>query len=163
MNTRFLYEADENKFFLLKDISKLAIKTDGIVKIEVKGKEYNVYTQIYVEGKFAGFELLRVGSIELVSLDHIRSMHELYPPFLCTHKELRKLSDNVLKHRSNHRDMRIDQFATYYYNEIYSQNLTEEIGVIEENLLMDEVCEFIGQLELLIIHKSYNSSKNDNN
>lgn len=162
LNTRFLYEADESKFFLLKDITKLTIKTDGIVKIEVKGKEYNVYTQIYIEGKFAGFELLRVGSIELVSLDHIRSMHELYPPFLCSHKELRKLSDNVLKHRLNHLDMRIDQFATYYYNEIYSPNAIEEIGVIEENLLMDEVCEFIGQLELLIIHKSYNSSKNDN-
>ena len=162
LNTRFLYEADESKFFLLKDITKLTIKTDGLVKIDVRGKEYNVYTQVYAEGKFVGFELLRVSSIELVSLDHIHPMHELYPNFLNTHYELRKFSDNVLKHRLNRLDMRIDQFATYYYNEIYSKVSIEDNILIDENLLMDEVCEFIGQLELLIIHKSYNGSKNDN-
>jgi hypothetical protein len=161
LNTRFLYDADETKFFLLKDISKLTIKTNGLVKIEVGGKEYDVYTQAYVEGKFVGFELLRVNSVELVSLDHVQSMHELYPPFLTTHHELCKFSMNVLKHRLNHLDMRIDQFATYYFNKIYPEIATEEGVVIDETLLMDEVSELIEQLELLIIHKSYNSSKND--
>ena len=88
-------------------------------------------------------------------------MHELYPSFLDEHNELKKLSDNVLKHRREHLDMRYDQFATYYYNEIYPDISTEEGVVIDENRLMDEVCEFIEQLELIILHKSYNSSKND--
>jgi hypothetical protein len=47
-------------------------------------------------------------------------------------------------------------------NEIY-QNISADEGiVIDENLLMDDVCEFIEKLELVILHKSYNSSKNDN-
>lgn len=161
LNTRFLYGADESKFFLLKDITKLTIKTDGFVKIEVNNKEYDVYTQVYTEGKFVGFELLRVSSIEFISLDHVHSMHELYPTFLITHPELNKFSDNVLKHRLNHLDMRIDQFATYYYNEIYPNIVAEDGIVLDENLLMDDVCAFIEQLELLIIHKKYNSSKSD--
>ena len=97
--------------FLLKHVAKITI--------EVRGKEYNVYTQVYVEGKFTGFELLRVNSVELISLDHIHSMHELYPTFLTTHPEIFKLSQNILKHRLDHPDMRIDQFATHYYNKIY--------------------------------------------
>ena len=161
LNTRFLYDADESKFFLLRDINKLTIKTDGLVKIEVRGKEYDVYTQVYVEGKFVGFELLRVNSVELVSLDHVRSMHELYPTFLTTHPELSKLSRNVLQHRLKHLDLRMDQFATYYFNKIYPEIATNEGITINENLLMDDVSKFIGQLELIIIHKSYNSSKND--
>ena len=161
LNTRFLYAADENKFFLLKNIDKLTIKTDGLVKIEVCGKEYDVYTQVYVEGKFTGFELLRVNSVELISLDHIHSMHELYPTFLTTHPEIFKLSQNILKHRLDHRDMRIDQFATHYYNKIYPNIAIDDRIVINENILIDEVCKFIEKLELLIIHKSYNSSKND--
>ena len=162
LNTRFLYQADENKFFRLSEISRLIINTDGFVKIEVKGTEYDVYTQVYVKGKFIGFELLRVSSVSLVSLDHVRSMHELYPSFLDEHNELKKLSDNVLKHRRVHSDMNNSQFATHYYNEIY-QNISADEGiVIDENLLMDDVCEFIEKLELVILHKSYNSSKNDN-
>ena len=105
---------------------------------------------------------LRVNSIGLVSLDHIRPMHDLYPGFIATHSELRKLSDNVLKHRMRHLDMRMDKFATYYYNDIYPKLLITDGVNIDESLLMDEVCEFIKKLELLIVHKSYNSSKNDN-
>jgi hypothetical protein len=162
LNTRFLYQADENKFFRLSETSRLIVKTDGFVKIEVKGTEYDVYTQVYVKGKFIGYELLRVSSVALVSLDHVRSMHELYPSFLDEHNELKKLSDNVLKHRRVHSDMNNSQFATHYYNEIY-QNISADEGiVIDENLLMDDVCEFIEKLELIILHKSYNSSKNDN-
>ena len=161
LNTRFLYDADERKFFLLKDINKLTIKTDGLVKIEVAGKEYNVYTQVYAERKFIGFELLRVNSVEFISLDHVRSMHELYPPFLGVHPELCKFSQHVLKHRLKNLAMRIDKFATFYFNKIYPKAASEEGIVINENLLMDDVREFIERLELLIIHKSYNSSKND--
>ena len=161
LNTRFLYGPDESKFFLLKDINKLTIKTDGFVKIEVDSKEYDVYTQVYTEGKFIGFELLRVSSVEFISLDHVHSMHELYPAFLNTHPELQKFSDNVLKHRLNHLAMRIDQFATYYYNDIYPKIMTEDGVVLDENQLMDDVSAFVEQLELLIIHKKYNSSKSD--
>ncbi len=161
LNTRFLYGAEESKFFLLKDITKLTIKTDGFVKIEVDSKEYDVYTQVYTEGKFVGFELLRVSSVEFISLDHVHSMHELYPPFLITHPELHKLSDNVIKHRLHYLDMRIDQFATYYYNEVYPNIAADDGIVLDENLLMDDVCEFIELLELMIIHKKYNSSKSD--
>ena len=161
LNTRFLYGADESKSVLLKNITKLTIKTDGFVKIEVGGKEYDVYTQVYTEGKFVGFERLCVGSVEFISLDHVRSMHELYPTFLLTHAELEKFSQNVLKHRLKHLDMRTDQFATYYYNKIYPTIAVDDRTVLDEQLLMDEVCEFIKKLELLIIHKKYNSSKSD--
>ena len=88
-------------------------------------------------------------------------MHELYPTFLTTHLELGKLSTNVLQHRLNHLDMRMDQFATFYFNKIYPGIATNEGVAINEPLLMDDVSKFIEQLELLIIHKSYNSSKND--
>ncbi len=161
LNTRFLYDADESKFFLLKDISKLTIKTDGLVKIEVDGKEYDVYTQVFSEGKFIGFELLRVNSVAHISLDHVRSMHELYSPFLTTHHELSKFSENVLKHRLDNRDMRMDKFATYYYNEIYPEIKTIDGVDLDEKRLIEDVAEFIDQLELLIIHKKYNSSKSD--
>ena len=161
LNTRFLYDKDATKFKLLKDITRLTIKTDGLVKIETNGKEYDVYTQVYQEGKFAGYELLRVSSMKQVSLDHVHSMHKLYPPFLDVHPELKKFSDNVLKHRKKHLDMRMDKFATHYFNKIYPQLAIDESVVIDETRLMDDVCEFIDKLELLIIHKSYNSSKSD--
>lgn len=54
------------------------------------------------------------------------------------------------------------QFATHYYNKIYQNIAADEGIVIDENLVMDDVCEFIEKLELVILHKSYNSSKNDN-
>ena len=43
---------------------------------------------------------------------------------------------------------------------MYKVLLADDEGiVIDENLLMDDVCEFIEKLELIILHKSYNSSR----
>lgn len=161
LETKFLYEADNNKFFRLSEISKLIIKTDGYVKIEVKGKEYDVYTQVYVKGNFVGFELLRVDSVRLISLDHVHSVHEIYPEFLDSHDELHKLSKNMIKHRRKFPEMRNDEFAKLYFKTIYPDVESKEGVSIDNNLLIDQAIEFIEKLELLIVHKSYNSSKSD--
>lgn len=155
LNTRFLYEADENKFFRLRDIDSLTIKTDGFVKIEVKGKEYDVYTEVWKGLKFVGYEFLRVSSVRYISLDHMVSVHSELVPFIVTHGELEKFSNHVMDHKQAAPDMTVSDFSSTYYNSHYG-----ELSV-DESVLLDQISEFVDKLELLIIHKSYNSSKSD--
>ncbi len=156
LNTRFLYDEDKNKYFRLCDITKLIIKKDGCVKIEVKGKQHDVYTEVWTKGTFIGYELLRVSSVKYISLDHVVSIHSELKIFIDAHVEYRKFSDDVIKHRQASRDIDISRFSSDYF-ELSYKNLS-----VNEDVLIDEVIEFIDHLELLILHKSYNSSKNDN-
>lgn len=155
LDTRFLYEADGDKFFLLRDIDGLTIKTDGFVKIEVKGKEYDVYTEVWKDLKFVGYELLRVNSVKYISLDHMVSVHSELIPFIETHSELEKFSKHVMDHKQIAPDMTVADFSSNYFNSHYG-----ELSVDEE-ILLDQISEFVDKLELLILHKSYNSGKND--
>ena len=155
LNTRFLYEADGDKFFLLRDIDRLIIKTDGFVKVEIKGKEYDVYTEVWKDLKFVGYELLRVSSVKYISLDHMVSVHSELIPFMDAHSEFGKFSKHVIDHRQAAPDMTVSDFSSTYFNSYYG-----ELSVDEE-LLLNQIAKFIDKLELLILHKSYNSGKND--
>ena len=156
LNTKFLYDKDANKFFRLSEITKLTIKTDGFVKIEVKGKEYDVYTEIYSKGKFIGYEPIRVDSFALLSLDHVLPVHSELQKFLPTHSEFKKFSDNIISYKESCPEMTIAQFSTDYFEKVYP-SLS-----VDESILMDEIRTFIDSLELTILHRSFNSSKNDN-
>ncbi len=155
LNTRFLYEADGDKFFVLREIDRLTIKTDGFVKIEVKGKEYDVYTEVWTDHKIVGYELLRVSSVRYISLDHMVSVHSKLIPFIDMRGELEKFSKHVMSYKRTVPDMTVSDFSSAYYNSHYG-----ELSV-DEMVLLDQILEFIDMLELLILHKSYNSSKND--
>ena len=156
LNTRFLYDKDSNKYFRLSEITKLTIQTDGFVKIDVKGKEYDVYTEVYSKGKFVGYERIRVDSFALLSLDHILPIHSELQGFLKNHEEFRKFSDSVISYKIHCPGMTVTQFSNAYFETVYSE-LT-----VNESTLIDEIGAFIDTLELAILHRSFNSSKNDN-
>ncbi len=156
LNTKFLCDKNPDKFFRLSEITKLTIKTDGFVKIEVKGKEYDVYTEIYSKGESIGYEPIRVDSFALLSLDHILPVHSELQKFLPTHSEFKKFSDNVITYKENCPEMTVAQFSTDYFEKVYP-SLS-----VDESILMDEIGAFIDSLQLTILHRSFNSSKNDN-
>ena len=156
LNTKFLYDKDTNKFFRLSEITKLTIKTDGFVKIEVKGKEYDVYTEIYSKGKFIGYEPIRVDSFALLSLDHVLPVHSELQGFLVNHDEFRKLSDSVIAYKQANSKTTLTQFSNDYFEKVYFSLTVNEV------VLIDEIRAFIDSLELTILHRSFNSSKNDN-
>lgn len=155
LNTKFIYKADKYKVFLLREIDKLTIKADGFVTMEVKGKEYDIYTEIWKNKKLVGYDKLRVSSIRYISLDHVVSVHSKLTEFLKTHPEFSALSNHVMNYKNNSRDTSASDFSVYYFNNHYS-----ELSV-DESVMLDEIAEFINKLELSILHKSFNSSKND--
>ena len=60
-----------------------------------------------------------------------------------------------MDHKQAAPDMTVSDFSSTYYNSHYG-----ELSV-DESVLLDQISEFVDKLELLIIHKSYNSSKSD--
>ena len=151
-----MYDKDSNKYFRLSEITKLTIQTDGFVKIDVKGKEYDVYTEVYSKGAFVSYERIRVDSFSLLSLDHILPIHSELQGFLKNHEEFRKFSDSVISYKTHCPGMTVTQFSNVYFETVYSE-LT-----VNESTLIDEIGSFIDTLELAILHRSFNSSKNDN-
>ncbi len=154
-NTKFRYDTGSDDYVLLKDITKLTIKTDGFVKFESKGNEYDLYTEVYSGGRLVRYELMRVDSFSLLSLDHEIAIRNVLPDFLKTHGEFAKLSEKVLEAKGDRPDLTVSKFSKYFYETVYG-TLS-----INENNLIDEVCRFIDSLKLVIMHRSYNSGKND--
>lgn len=155
LHTKFLIDKGANSV-CLKDIDKLTIQTDGSVKIAVKRKEYDLYTEVYRNGSPAGYELLRVNSVAQISLDHEKPMRDELPKFLTSHSEFRSLSDSVKDYRKQHPQMNVPALSSDYFDKVYPT-----LG-LNEDALMDEISAFLDSLQLIILHKSYNSSKSDN-
>ena len=83
------------------------------------------------------------------------SVHSELIPFIETHSELEKFSKHVMDYKQIAPDMTVSDFSSNYFNSHYG-----ELSVDEE-ILLDQISEFVDKLELLILHKSYNSGKND--
>ena len=155
LNTRFLIDKDPDRYVLLSDTDRLIIQTDGYVKIEAKGKMHDIYTAVYDKGALAGYERFCVDSVELISLDHILPVHSELLRFLASHVTYRAFSDSVLTHKNAHPGMRVPALATDYFQTVYPA-----LG-LDENILINEICAFIDGLQLVALHRSYNSSKSD--
>lgn len=155
LHTRFLYDTDPNKHFQLSEITKLTIKTDGLVKIQVKGAEYDVYTGVYSKGHLVGYERIRVDSFALLSLDHILPVHRQLQEFVKKHIVYSQFSKSIIDYKASCPEMPIAQFSTEYFQKVYPEL------AINENTLINEVCQFIDSLNLVILHRSFNSSKSD--
>lgn len=155
LNTRFLIDKDPDKYLLLGEIDRLIIQTDGYVKIEAKGKIHDVHTAVYEKGALVGYKPFCVDSVELISLDHILPVHSELLNFLAAHDVYRTFSDSVLKHKTEHLGMKVPALANDYFENVYH---TLEL---DENILLDEICKFIDSLQLVALHRSYNSSKSD--
>ena len=157
LNTRFLIDKDKNKYLLLREIDLLVIQRDGYVKIESGGKTYDLYTAVYKKGKLKGYELFCVDSVNNISLDHIRPVHSELPNFLADHEVYRKFSESVQEHKSKNPGMTVVALAADYFVSEYPKLKSE----LDENILLDEICAFIDSLQLVALHRSYNSSKSD--
>ena len=155
LNTRFLIDKDPDKYLLLSDIDRLIIQPDGYVKIEGKGETHYVYTAVYDKGALVGYKRFCVDSVELISLDHILPVHSELLNFLAAHAVYCTFSDSVLTHKTAHPGMRVPALATDYFENVYPA-----LG-LDENILLDEICAFIDSLQLVALHRSYNSSKSD--
>lgn len=161
LNTRFLIAANPDKYLLLREIDRLIIQTDGYVKIEGKGKLHDVYTAVYEKGALVGYERFCVDSVELISLDHNLPMHSELKSFLAAHAVYRAFSDSVREHKSKHPEIKgVSARATDYFKNVYPTFKVNE--KLDENILLDEICAFIDSLQLVVLHRSYNSSKSDN-
>lgn len=156
LNTRFLIDKDPNQYLLLSDIDRLIIQTDGYVKVEGKGKTHDIYTAVYKKGVFVGYERFCVDSVELISLDHILPVHSELLSFIASHPVYRAFSDSVQTHKSANPGMTASDLAIDYYKTVYPT-----LG-LNETTLLDEICAFIDSLQLVALHRSYNSSKSDN-
>lgn len=156
LNTRFLIDKDPNKYILLSDIDKLIIQTDGYVNIEGAGRTHYIYTAVYDKGVLTGYKRFCVDSVDLISLDHILPVHTELQSFLSDHAVYRAFSDSVRTHKNSHPGMRVPDLATDYFKNVYPA-----LG-LDETTLLDEICAFIDSLQLVALHRSYNSSKSDN-
>lgn len=156
LNTKFLYDSDPNKFYRLKDITKLTIKTDGFVTFDAYGQEYDLYTAVYAKGSFVGYERVCVEAFDLLSLDHTLPIRSELPKFLSRHSAFDRFSKSVIAEKRACAGLTVSAFSTYYFENIYPSLY------MDEETLLDEITEFIDSLDLVVVHRSYNSSKNDN-
>lgn len=154
-NVKFIYSKNSSDFFVLKDIDKLIIATDGFAYIERKGVTYPVYTAAYKQGNFIGYEKAAITLARYLSLDHDVPMVEALEKELPNMTEYKKLSDDMMKYKQSYKG-NASQLSIEYYNSAY-----KKLSVCETELLK-EMSAFLDSLQLTIMHSSYNSSKNKN-
>ncbi|MBQ2825127.1 MAG: hypothetical protein IJF19_02530 [Clostridia bacterium] len=155
-NIKFLYGPDKKSFFRLKEIDKLIIATDGNAYIEVKGKTYPLYTETYHKGKGAGFEIANVKTLRSLSLDHDTPLVKALELEIKAMNEYKKLSDDVMNYMKSNAVSNASDFSKSYFNHQYPYLNVSEASVLQE------ISNFLKDMQLTIMHTSYNSSKNKN-
>ena len=83
-------------------------------------------------------------------------MHSELLTFCTNHPEYRRFSDGVKTYKEQNPGVTIVQLAADYFENVYPT-----FGA-NEDTLYQEICDFIDSLQLVIMHRSYNSSKSDN-
>ena len=154
-NVKFIYSADGKKTVLLKDITSVII-SGGLAYVNVKGDLLPVYTGTYRDGHSCGYRPADVTSISLLSLDHDSPMKTELAEALKLKSALKKLSEDFNRYYKAHAGEGASKIATGFFNNEYD-------GIrYNESALMNEVKAFVDSLQLTIMHKSDNSSKNSN-
>ena len=155
-NIKFLYSPSKNTYFRLKEIDKLVIATDGHAYIEKNGLTYPVYTETYQKGHSGGFEIANITVSRQLSLDHDIPMFDALQSALVNMPEYHKLSDDVKRiQKANPKD-NASALSKKYFDQFYPQLCLCEASMLKE------MKDFLDNMQLTVMHASYNSSKNKN-
>ncbi len=155
-NIKFLYGPDPKSFFRLKNIDKLIISIDGHAYIEKDGITYPLYTENFQKGKGVGFEIAKTKTLRDLSLDHDIPLVKALEQEITTMPEYKKLSDDIMRFKKNHIISNASDFSKKYYEQEYP------LLQVSEASILNEISEFLKDMQLTIMHTSYNSSKNKN-
>lgn len=142
----------------------IALKQLGLLVITANGAEVwhgnngaidNVYTEVYDKGISQGFSKSTARALSQLSLDHKKPLVDIVTNKINNLPELKKLSDALLVYKSN-TGLKGSKLATEFYNNIY-QSLN-----INDTQLLNDMIEIYNDVQLVIMDKRYNSSKNSN-
>ncbi len=154
-NTKF-YIDKKGSYITFKQLGLLVITPNDVeVWYENPNAIGNVYTEVFKNGKSQGFEKSAAGALRQLSLDHDRPLIDIVTHKIASLKELKKVSDALLVHKST-TGLDGSKLITDFHNNVYLS-----LGVDEKQLLNDIVAIY-DDVQLIIMDKKYNSSKNSN-
>lgn len=154
-NTEFIINTKQD-CIALKQLGLLVITANGAeVWHGNNGAVDNVYTEVYDKGISQGFSKSTARALSQLSLDHKKPLVDIVTNKINNLPELKKLSDALLVYKSN-TGLKGSKLATEFYNNIY-QSLN-----INDTQLLNDMIEIYNDVQLVIMDKRYNSSKNSN-
>lgn len=154
-NTEFIINTKQD-CIALKQLGLLVITANGVeVWHGNNGAIDNVYTEVYDKGISQGFSKSTAQALSQLSLDHKKPLVDIVTNKINNLPELKKLSDALLLYKSN-TGLKGSKLATEFYNNIY-QSLN-----INDTQLLNDMIEIYNDVQLVIMDKRYNSSKNSN-
>ncbi len=155
MLDRTVFLLGNNKKALLKDIQEIYF-SKGYVWVKLKNGEIELlYTEVFCKGKSVGYDVMRASKISDLTLDHDMALRQHLPTALNFYPNLKKLSDSVVKFRKTfHKSNDKYALAKAFFEQIYP-------GLeIDEEELLNELCDFYNKINFTIMLGKYNCSKN---
>ena len=155
---------NRTEFIINTKQDRITLKQLGLLVITANGVEVwhgnnsaidNVYTEVYDKGISQGFSKSTARALSQLSLDHKKPLVDIVTNKINNLPELKKLSDALLLYKSN-TGLKGSKLATEFYDNIY-QSLN-----INDTQLLNDMIEIYNDVQLVIMDKRYNSSKNSN-
>ena len=97
LKTKFILE--DKTIICLKDIKEITIYTNYVIMLDKKDKAHKILTEVYVNQKLTGYELMKVEAFSSLSLDHDVSLKTLLVNDDVLYPELSKLARDVLDYK----------------------------------------------------------------
>ena len=147
------------KFIRLKQVKNIRIvNQEFIVSYGSNGQETKIYTEIYQKNIFKGYKIQKGNILKDISLDHDTPLYKMYPSYLATGVAplLSKLGKDYLLYRQTHKNLSDSSLPCDYYRNRYSALK------IDTDELLKEVQDFFSKVNLTIMDRRINSSKNKN-
>ena len=154
-NTKFYVDAQKN-CVTLSQVGLLVISPNSVeVWHGNSGAISDVYTEVFSKGTSQGYAKSTAKALRQLSLDHNEPMIDIVTKKIHNLPELEKVSVQLLAYKAN-TQLKGSKLVTEFYNNVYPT-----LGVNETQLL-DDIIEIYNDVQLIIMDKKYNSSKNAN-
>ncbi len=141
---------------VLRDVESIEFHSNKTLLILKNGQSKLVLTEVFKNGvRGASYELL-IGQIKDLSLDHKYPLFSLRMS-IDGKPQMKKLSDMALEYLKNHSDIKKSELDRCLST---LEILNERCFDLKKDKLCEELFEFLSQTELVIMDRSYNSSKN---
>lgn len=153
-NTIFLIDPHKKKI-TLNQLDHLIMTANGVEVWHSNNKIDAVYTETFSKGVSTGFSKSTAHALSQLSLDHDKPLVDIVNENINSLSELNKLSRCLLAYKAKS-NLTGSKLITEFYALEYSAL------AINESQLLEDVISIYNHVQLTIMDKKYNSSKNRN-
>lgn len=154
-NTKFIINAQQD-YVTLSEVGLLVISPNSVeVWHGNNGAIDDVYTEVFIKGVSNGFAKSTAQTLRQLSLDHDKPLIDIVTRKIGGLPELKKISDALLSYKAQ-TGLTGSKLATSFYANVY-----DNLGV-NSALLLDDIMAIYDEVNLTIMDKKYNSSRNSN-